>query len=92
MLSLVVLFISVVCLIISNRNDKIISGATIGETDASQEVQANDNVSTPVTDENGTQAIPDTTITIETTKPPAMQQKKGVISNNNEINVMKGGL
>ncbi len=87
MLSLVVLFISVVCLIISNRNDKIISGATIGETDASQEVQANDNVSTPVADENGTQAIPDTTITIETTKPPVTAVAAGTIDNPTIITV-----
>ena len=33
MLSLVVVFISVICIIINDRNNKIISGATIGETD-----------------------------------------------------------
>ena len=39
MLSCIVLFVSIVCLIISNRNSKIISGATIGETDAVQSTQ-----------------------------------------------------
>ena len=48
MLTLVVIFVSVVCVVINNRNDKIISGASIGETDNIEE--AADNIS--IDDEN----------------------------------------
>ena len=39
MLSIVVIFVTVVCLVINNRNNQIISGATIGKTDKVQEEQ-----------------------------------------------------
>ena len=48
MLTLVIIFVSVVCVVINNRNDKIISGASIGETDNIEE--AADNIS--IDDEN----------------------------------------
>ncbi len=46
MLTVVVLFVSVVCLVINNRNDKIISGASIGETDSIEKVTTTEVSST----------------------------------------------
>lgn len=83
MLSLVVLFISIVCLVISNRNDKIISGASIGETDSVDEIattlESND---IPLTEENKTQEnAPETTIKEETTKQQVTAVAAGTIDN-----------
>lgn len=63
LLTIIVLFISVVCLVINNRNDKIISGASIGETDSQVEVENNENDKAEAIEGEGT---PDTS-TLETT-------------------------
>ncbi len=84
MLSLVILFVSIVCLVISNRNDKIISGASIGETDSVEEIKttAESNASDIPLDENqSNNDIPDTTITEETTKQPVTAVAAGTIDN-----------
>jgi len=83
MLSLVVLFVSIVCLVISNRNDKIISGASIGETDSVEEVGTTlENNDVPQTEENKTQEkVPETTIKEETTKQPVTAVAAGTIDN-----------
>lgn len=84
MLSLVILFVSIVCLVISNRNDKIISGASIGETDSVEEVKttAESNASDIPLDENqDNNQIPDTTITEETTKQQVTAVAAGTIDN-----------
>jgi D-alanyl-D-alanine carboxypeptidase len=83
MLTLVVIFVSVVCVVINNRNDKIISGASIGETDNIEE--AADNIS--IDDENiennydeDTNKEPATT-EIKTTKPKVTAVASGTINN-----------
>ena len=45
MLSVVVIFVTIVCLVINDRNNKIISGATIGETDKVQKEQVTEQLS-----------------------------------------------
>ena len=84
MLSLVILFVSIVCLVISNRNNKIISGASIGETDFVEET--NENASeTPsdvgIEDNKTDEKTPDTTIKEETTKQPVTAVAAGTIDN-----------
>ena len=84
MLSLVILFVSIVCLVISNRNDKIISGASIGETDSVEEVKttAESNASDiPLNENQDNNQIPDTTITEETTKQQVTAVAAGTIDN-----------
>ena len=83
MLTLVVIFVSVVCIVINNRNDKIISGASIGETDNIEE--AADNIS--IDDENiennydeDANKEPATT-EIKTTKPKVTAVASGTINN-----------
>ena len=83
MLTLVVIFVSVVCVVINNRNDKIISGASIGETDNIEE--AADNIS--IDDENiennydeDANKEPATT-EIKTTKPKVTAVASGTINN-----------
>ncbi|MBE6748018.1 MAG: D-alanyl-D-alanine carboxypeptidase family protein [Ruminococcaceae bacterium] len=89
MLSIVILFISIVCLVINNRNSKIISGATIGETDEVQEYQsteeANDIIE-PDTEKSEAKA-PETTITPETTKQQVTAVAAGTINNPTVITI-----
>ncbi len=84
MLSLVILFVSIVCLVISNRNDKIISGASIGETDSVEEVETTvetDASDIPLDENQDNNQIPDTTITEETTKQQVTAVAAGTIDN-----------
>lgn len=83
MLSLVILFVSIVCLVISNRNNKIISGASIGETDVVEETNENaGEISSDVSiDDKTDEKTPDTTITEETTKQPVTAVAAGTIDN-----------
>ena len=86
MLSLVVVFISVICIIINDRNNKIISGATIGETDKVQEEIVSEKV-TEHPSENQTENVteknedkkPETTITPEPTKQQVTAVASGTI-------------
>lgn len=89
MLSIVILFISIVCLVINNRNSKIISGATIGETDEVQEYQGTEDANDilePDTEKIETKA-PETTITPETTKQQVTAVAAGTINNPTVITI-----
>ena len=86
MLSLVVVFVSVVCVVINKRNNEIISGATIGETDKKDAVEiTTEKVTKPEKenkkDEEKTTKAPNTTITPETTKPKVTAVAAGTINN-----------
>ncbi|MBO7179058.1 MAG: M15 family metallopeptidase [Clostridia bacterium] len=89
MLSIVILFISIVCLVINNRNSKIISGATIGETDEVQEYQSTEDANDIIEpDENKTETkAPETTITPETTKQQVTAVAAGTINNPTVITI-----
>jgi D-alanyl-D-alanine carboxypeptidase len=83
MLTLVVIFVSVVCVVINNRNDKIISGASIGETDNIEEVADNISIDAENIENNndiGTNKEPATT-EIKTTKPKVTAVASGTINN-----------
>ena len=85
MLSIVVIFVTVVCLVINNRNNQIISGATIGETDKVQEEQQVTEKHTEKETENVTDKKedkkPETTITPQTTKQQVTAVASGTIDN-----------
>ena len=89
MLSIVILFIYIVCLVINNRNSKIISGATIGETDEVQEYQSTEDANDIIEpDENKTETkAPETTITPETTKQQVTAVAAGTINNPTVITI-----
>ena len=88
MLSLVVVFVSVVCIVINDRNNKIISGATIGETDKVQDEKVSEEV-TERSSENQTENVTEknedkkneTTIAPETTKQKVTAVAAGTIDN-----------
>ena len=83
MLSIVILFISIVCLVINNRNSKIISGATIGETDEVQEYQSTEDANDIIEpDENKTE-----TKAPETTKQQVTAVAAGTINNPTVITI-----
>ena len=86
MLSVVVIFVTIVCLVINDRNSKIISGATIGETDKVQKEQVTEQLSEKETEtknksENKEDKKPETTITPETTKQQVTAVAAGTIDN-----------
>lgn len=86
MLSVVVIFVTIVCLVINDRNNKIISGATIGETDKVQKEQVTEQLSEKETEtknksENKEDKKPETTITPETTKQQVTAVAAGTIDN-----------
>lgn len=93
MLSIVVVFVTVVCLVINDRNNKIISGATIGETDkVQQEQQATDgqtqkNEETETVTEKKEDKKPETTITPQTTKQQVTAVAAGTIDNPTMITI-----
>lgn len=95
MISIVILFVSVVCLVIGNRNSKIISGATIGETDEVQEYNdtpaltegASDEQATPTENNKPYEVQPETTITPETTKQQVTAVAAGTINNPTVITI-----
>lgn len=83
MLTLVVIFVSVVCVVINNRNDKIISGASIGETDNIEEAADNISIDAENIENNNdedTNKEPATT-EIKTTKPKVTAVASGTINN-----------
>lgn len=82
MLSLVVVFISVICIIINDRNNKIISGATIGETDKVQEEIVSEKV-TEHPSENQTENVTEKNEDKkpETTKQQVTAVASGTIDN-----------
>lgn len=82
MLSVVVVFVTVVCLVINDRNNKIISGATIGETDKVQKEQVTEQPTEKETEkatENKTENKEDKTP--ETTKQQVTAVAAGTIDN-----------
>ncbi len=83
LLLLIFIFISSVCIVINKRNNDIISGGTIGETDKavtdSQKKENTPDVPVVATDDNETTA-PQTSIKEEATKP-VFAQKAGTIDN-----------
>ncbi len=91
MLTVVVLFVSVVCLVINNRNDKIISGASIDETDSVENAittetttaeKQTDNKKSETKDEKKPETTaPETTIKEVTTKQPVTAVVAGTINN-----------
>ncbi len=91
MLTVVVLFVSVVCLVINNRNDKIISGASIDETDSVEkattietttaEKQSDNKKSETKNEKNTETTAPETTIKEVTTKQPVTAVAAGTINN-----------
>lgn len=91
MLTVVVLFVSVVCLVINNRNDKIISGASIDETDSVEKAttteattaeKQTDNKKSETKDEKKTETTaPETAIKEVTTKQPVTAVAAGTINN-----------
>ena len=90
-LTVVVLFVSVVCLVINNRNDKIISGASIDETDSVEKAttteattaeKQTDNKKSETKDEkNPETTAPETAIKEVTTKQPVTAVAAGTINN-----------
>ena len=91
MLTVVILFVSVVCLVINNRNDKIISGASIDETDSVEkattietttaEKQSDNKKSETKNEKNTETTAPETTIKEVTTKQPVTAVAAGTINN-----------
>lgn len=91
MLTVVVLFVSVVCLVINNRNDKIISGASIDETDSVEnaptietttaEKQTDNKKSETKDEKNPETTAPETAIKEVTTKQPVTAVAAGTINN-----------
>ncbi len=91
MLTVVILFVSVVCLVINNRNDKIISGASIDETDSVEnaittetttaEKQTDNKKSETKDEKNPETTAPETAIKEVTTKQPVTAVAAGTINN-----------
>lgn len=81
MLSLVVIFVSIVCVVINKRNNEIISGGTIGETDKPEKVSTTLSETKAESKKDATTKAPETSIAPATTKQQVTAVAAGTINN-----------